>query len=339
MAIVNLNELKQRFSDGDMPSAKDFSDLIDTLVSVRNTEIAAGTLPLNVFAPQAPSQVLQTDTSGNITSGTVLLPAVVGDGSLDGVYPGLSIKSDGSSVTSGIQSQHIRNQAVKLQHFNQTEASALPIGSVLTWTGSGFAWQSSTTASGAVRKFKSSLIALPTSVGEYTSGGFVANVAHGLGLIPDTWRVALVCVNTGGSVGYVQNQEVPINLFAGTSGVPVFIPSVSSSHITVTTAFTSVGSGSNYTMTVYRSDIPGQLITLSMGGGDFSKWNLVVYGEVYIAGTGFGSVADWSSAPTSFDHVITPLSIVNGLGTAPTSYSVVLRNITIDGIILEMRSI
>jgi hypothetical protein len=339
MAIVPVNDLKQRFLTGDYPSAKDFADLIDTIVAIKNTAIVNGSLGLSAFAPQAHNEVLQTDSSGNVIVSAMNYPVVTGDGSLTGTYPSISVVSDGSGITSGIQSQHIRNQAVSLRHYNQAEAAGAPIGASLTWTGAGFNWLSAVSssalqrvaASGGVRKFKSALIPLPTVPATYTSGGFSQVVAHGLGFSPDTWRAALICINPGGSAGYAQNKELPLNLFVGTANAPVFFTDVDSTNITCVANFVSVGAGADYNMSVYDGTVPGQLDTLSMTGGDFARWYLVLYAETYINGDGFGAVTGWTSALTAFDHVITPLSITNVQGVVPNVYSVVLRNVTTDG--------
>jgi hypothetical protein len=331
--ITSISELKQRFTTGDMPSAKDFSDLIDTVVSIKNSDIANGSLTLSAFVPQAPSEVLQTDADGNMIVAALTFPVVAGgDGSISGAYPAISVSTD------GIEEQHIANQAVSLRHFNQTEGS--PNGYVLTSNGSGFAWApvtvgsalSRVAASGAVRKFKSNPIPLPTNPSTYTT--FNETIAHGLSLTPDTFRAALVCTASGGSAGYAQNKEVPVSLFFNNSNKPIFYISDDGTNIYINASFNEVGSASDYTMQVYDGTTLGNVDLLSMAGGDFAKWSLIVYADVYINGDGFGAVTGWTSTPTAFTVVsttISPLVVTNTQGMVPNDYMVVMQCVTADG--------
>ena len=328
MAVVSISELKSRFITGDMPTAKDFGDLLDTLVSIKNTTVANGALSLAAIAPQTPLQVLQTDSSGNVIVAGLTYAAVTGDGSLTGTYPNLSV------ATNGIQASHISSQAVSLRHFNQGEGS--PNGYVLTSTGSGFAWSpvsaslnlNRVAASGAVRKYKSSLIPLPTSVGGF-SNPWTQNLTHGLGFTPDSFRVALVC--TSASAGYAQNQEVPINLFTTSTGKPVFFTSTTSTNVNVDAAFTA-GVG-DFTMQVYDGTTLGNVDTLSMASGDFAKWSLVVYADVYINGDGFGAVTGWTSTPAAITATTatSTQSVTNTQGVIPNAFKITLKCVTTDG--------
>lgn len=249
MAIVSLSSLKQRFVTGDTPSAKDFSDLIDTLSNLA-TAVPSHSIPLSALEITTPNVFLQTDGSGNVTATALSFGAVTGDGSLTGTYPGLSVAAD------GVQNGHIADHTIQLVKFN---TSGVASGAVPTFSGGVLQWLVPGSSSTSARNFgQLTNINYAPVLFTIDGGNNISDItfANTYNALPVSTSYLLECTSTDGS--YAVGAVVDINEVVNAS---------------FENAFSVEATATTFTI---HANVLANVIQIGATSITLSKWQLVV---------------------------------------------------------------
>lgn len=343
MAVVKINDLKARFSTGDAPTAKDFADLIDTVLSGQDIEIPDHSISLAAFAADVgnPSMLIGTDGSGNFVyvteaeMGAAPGPDIVGD------FPNIHVASDPEDNNQrGITADHVKDFVLPLQKIfvpPLTSFGAVPthVGSgILNWlvpTGGGGGGGGSV-GTGSIRK----VITPPQNLVSINDSSYtqVLIIAHNLGVAPDDVRVVLRCVANEIGSGHVVGDEVDADsVFSNRSGSlgPAFSVEADNTNVQVIVRYQTFSGGDTSPALQFpvKADTSGAFTTIEM---PFSSWQLVTYVEAFVNGSGIANILEWTSPDETFDLASAlAISVANPNNTIPVSYNVYLKCISNDG--------
>ena len=295
MSVISLNALKARFSSGDMPSQKDFEDLIDTLWASGGTAVPSG-------------------PAGGDLSGSYPNPVIAGNAV---TYAKLQ------QATSGKLLGRWNPGTGTVEEIGVAGPDLGIVGGNLTYLAGGGGGSGAGTVAGTIDTYQTA-DTMPNRVAFQDGTGIVVQAPVEFGSsMPQVIRVVAVCHQA--RANYVANDEVPIDHFRINDGTHApaitWAAYVTGGQVTVRIKAEYGQIATSSGIAVFDRDSAAAteptLVPFATGSEPEDFFYLKVYFSRFEYGSGFGSIALFEPADQAIPIAGSAVTFTHNFGALP----------------------